>query len=335
MKNILIVRQHNQIGDMLCSLSLYKAIKKKYPDSHITLVAAKTNYQIPFFDINPYVNRVLIYDKSSYKTMLNFYSQLRDRKYNFGFVPSTVKVSRTSHIINFLSGAKIRIGVNSIDGEINKSSYLLNIKDDFRWKGKHQLLRNLEIAQIAGFDLTEEELKEIKLTSSDDEIYFVKNFIEENFPDRAKSIIAFHPGAGKTVNIYPTENFIQLIKKLYKKFNNYVLLTSGWTDDTILKRVTSALEQDGIYYKVVNNLPVKKLGAILSMINLYITNDTGTMHIAGFSGTKMISLFGPTDPNEWAPLSKNSFYLKSETGRIENIDVEDIFTLAQKILNTN
>lgn len=335
MKNILIVRQHNQIGDMLCSLSLYKAIKKKYPDSHITLVAAKTNYQIPFFDINPYVNRVLIYDKSSYKTILNFYRQLRDRKYNFGFVPSTVKISQTSHIIIFLSGAKIRIGVNSIDGEINKSSYLLNIKDDFKWKGKHQLLRNLEIAQIAGFDLTEDELKEIKLTFSDEEIYFAKNFIEENFPDRAKSIIAFHPGAGKTANIYPTENFIQLIKKLYKKFNNYVLLTSGWTDETILKRVTSALEQDGIYYKVIHNLPVKKLGAVLSMINLYITNDTGTMHIAGFSGTKMISLFGPTDPNEWAPLSKNSFYLKSETERIENIDVEDIFALAQKILNTN
>lgn len=335
MKNILIVRQHNQIGDMLCSLSLYKAIKNKYPESHITLVAAKTNYQIPFFDINPYVNRVLIYDKSSYKTILNFYTQLRDRKYDFGFVPSTIALSRTSHLVNFLSGAKYRVGVKSIDGVTNKSSYLLNIKDDFRWKGKHQLIRNLEIAQLAGFDLTEEELKEIKLNFPDEDISFAKNFIDENFLDRAKKIIAFHPGAGKTANIYPTEKFIYLIKKLYRKFNNHILLTSGWTDETILKKVISALEQDAIRYKIVHNMPVKKLGAVLSMIDLYITNDTGTMHIAGFSGTKLISLFGPTDTNEWAPLNENSFYIKSTTNKIEDIDVEDIFTLAQKILNTN
>ena len=32
-KNILVIRQHNQIGDMLCSLTLYAALKKKYPDS--------------------------------------------------------------------------------------------------------------------------------------------------------------------------------------------------------------------------------------------------------------------------------------------------------------
>lgn len=335
MKNILIVRQHNQIGDMLCSLSLYKAIKKKYPESHITLIVAKTNYQIPFFDINPYVNRVLIYDKSSYKTILNFYRQLRDREYDYGFVPSTIKVSRTSHIINFLSGAKIRIGVNSIDEVKNKSSFLLNLKDDFNWEGKHQLIRNLEIAQLAGLDLTEEELKEIKLTFSDEDISFAKNFIRENFPDRAKKIIAFHPGAGKSANIYPTENFIRLIQKLYQQFNNHILLTSGWTDETILSRVIAALEQDGIRYKVVHNLPIKKLGALLSMIDLYITNDTGTMHIAGFSGAKLISLFGPTDPNEWAPLNENSFYIKSTTNKIKDIDVEDIFTLAQKILNTN
>jgi len=331
--NILIVRKHNQIGDMLCSLSLYKAIKKKYPDSHITLVASKTNYQIPFFDINPFVNRVLIYDKSSYKTILSFYRQLRDRKYDYGFVPSTIKVSRTSHIINFLSGAKIRVGVNSIDGIENKSSFLLNLKDDFNWKDKHQQIRNLEIARLAGFDLSDDELKNIKIEFSDEEILFAKNFIRENFPDYTKKIIAFHPGAGKIDNTYPAEKFLELIKKIYKAYNNYVLITSGWTDGKIINKISSQLDEQSIRYKVLHNLSVKKLGAILSMIDLYITNDTGTMHIAGFSGTKMISLFGPTNPKEWAPQTNNSFFIKSQTGEIKDISVDEIFNLSQKILN--
>lgn len=318
---------------MLCSLSLYKAIKKKYPESHITLVASKTNYQIPFFDINPFINRVLIYDKSSYKTILNFYKQLRDRNYEFGFVPSTIKVSRTSHIINFLSGAKIRVGINSIDGIKNKSSFLLNLKDDFNWKDKHQLIRNLEIARLAGFDLSDDELKNIKIEFSDEDILFAKNFIRENFPDQTKKTIAFHPGAGKIDNAYPPENFLVLIKKIYEAYNNYVLITSGWTDEKIVNKISSQLDEQSIKYKVLHNLPVKKLGAILSMIDLYITNDTGTMHIAGFSGAKMISLFGPTNPKEWAPRTNNSFFIKSQTGEIKDISVDEIFNLSQKIIN--
>ena len=101
------MRQHNQIGDMLCSLTLYKALKKKYPDARITLVAAKTNYEIPFFDINPYLDRVIIFNKSSIKTIIGFIRELRSRKYQLCFVPSTIVLSRTSHILNWISGSTI------------------------------------------------------------------------------------------------------------------------------------------------------------------------------------------------------------------------------------
>jgi ADP-heptose:LPS heptosyltransferase len=317
---------------MLCSLSLYKAIKKKYPDSHITLVAANTNYPIPFFEINPYIDRVLIYDKSSLKNILNFYKQLRDRKYDYGFVPSTIAFSRTSHIINFLSAAERRIGVNSIDRIKNKSACLLNYKSDFNWKDKHQLIRNLEIAKLAGFDLTEDEIKDIKFSFTESEITFAKKFLNESFNDLSKRIIAFHPGAGKKENSYPTDKFIQLIKMIYEKFKNHILITSGLTDDLIISKIKSELDNKKIDYTIAHNFPVKKLGAILSLVDLYITNDTGTMHIAGFSGAKMISLFGPTNPDEWAPRNKNSFFVKSKTGKIVDISVEEIFTLAEKLL---
>ena len=181
-ENILVVRQHNHIGDMLCSLTLYAALKKKYPDSKITLVAAKTSYEIPFFEINPYLDRVITFDKQNLKTIFSFFRKLRERKYQIGIVPSTIKVSRTSHIINFLSGAKIRVGVKSIDGIENKSHKFLNIKSDFNWKNSHQLERNLDVVKQIGCDLTEEEKKSIKFKFSDEEIRDAKNFIEENFP---------------------------------------------------------------------------------------------------------------------------------------------------------
>ncbi len=331
-EDILVIRQHNQIGDMLCSLTLYVALKKKYPGSRITLVAAKTNYEIPFSKINPFIDQVLILDRSTFKKTIRFYKELRKRKYQIGIVPSTIKVSRTSHIINFLSGAKSRVGVKSIDGVKNPSNHFLNIKLGFMWDGIHQLDRNLDIVKQIGCNLSEEEKKSIMFQFSNDEINEAKKFIEENFPGKSKKIIGFHPGAGKVANMWETKRFIRLIKNVYNKFNNYVLLTSGWADDDTISEVGAELKNSGIDYEVLHNHPVKKLGAILSLINLYITNDTGTMHIAGFSGAKIISLFGPTNPKEWAPKRKNQLYIKSKTNNINDITVDDVCNKAESFL---
>jgi heptosyltransferase-2 len=317
---------------MLCSLTLYVALKKKYPDSKITLVAAKTSYEIPFLEINPYLDRVITFDKQNFGTLLKFFRKLRDRNYQIGIVPSTIKVSRTSHIINFLSGAKIRVGVKSIDCIENKSHKLLNVKTDFNWKNTHQLERNLDVVKQISCDLTEEEKKSIGFEFSVEEISAAKRFIKESFPDKNKKIIGFHPGAGKMENMWPTNRFVELIKKIYEKYNNYVLLTSGWIDNVIISEVERELRVEGIPYKILNNLPIKKLGAILSLVDLYITNDTGSMHIAGFSDAKMISLFGPTNPEEWAPQGKGKYYIKSKTENINDITLEEVFDLSKKIL---
>jgi heptosyltransferase-2 len=311
---------------------LYAALKKKYRDSRITLVAAKTSYEIPFLEINPYLDRVITFDKQNLRTLLKFFRKLRERKYQIGIVPSTIKVSRTSHIINFLSGAKIRVGVNSIDGTENKSYKFLNVKSDFNWKNTHQLERNLDVVKQIGCDLTDEEKKSIMFHFNEQEIKDAKTFINNISTNTGRKIIAFHPGAGKKENMWPTKSFEELIKKIYDRYNNYVLLTSGKIDLAIMVEVENEMKKSGIHYKVLNDLPIKKLGAILSLIDLYITNDTGSMHIAGFSDAKMISLFGPTNPEEWAPAGENKYFIKSKNGNINNNSVDEVYNLTEQIL---
>ena len=327
------MRRHNQIGDMICSLPLYKALKKKYPESSITLVVSLTNYPIPFKKINPFIDNVIFYDKSSIKTIFKFYKKLREKKYRLGIVPSTVKVSTTSHIINFLSGAKLRVGVKSIDGVKNPSAILLNICADFYWaKNKvHQKERNLQIARLAGCELQDNK-EDLRLKFSAEDLDFSDKFIKQNFPENKKLIIGFHPGAGESMNIWSTDNFLNLIEELNKKYNNYILITCGKIDKEVIKKMEEGLSKKEINFTIAENLPFLQLAAVLDRINLYITTDTGPMHIAAMTRVKQISLMLPTKVYEWAPKGENKYYLKSDHGDINTIKMKDVLELTDKIL---
>jgi len=69
-KKILVIRQHNQLGDMLASISLLRALKEKYPNSHLTLLSSMENY----YGVvkNKFVDELIIFDKSKLFNPINF-----------------------------------------------------------------------------------------------------------------------------------------------------------------------------------------------------------------------------------------------------------------------
>jgi len=325
-KNILIVRQHNQLGDMLCSVPLFSALRKKFPEARVTLVASKMNYEIIFSDINPYIDDVEVFDKSTVPNITKLIKRLRKKDFDLGIVPSTVSISRTSHWINYFSGAKLKVGVNSINSKVNKVAYLLDIKSDFEWDERkvHQTERNLDIGRQIGCDLNEDEKKNVRITLSDGEKNQAEEFLQKHFSDKQKPIFGFHPGAGKNQNRWAGENFEELIIQLYKKYNPYILITSGLIDTEITESITRNLDSKGIEYTILGT-PIRKVASVLTKSHLYVTNDTGTLHVAAFVNANVIGLFGPTNGYEWGPLNQFGSYIQSKTNNIKEITVKEVF----------
>lgn len=333
--NILIVRQHNQLGDMLCALPLFAAVRKQFPRSHITLIASPFNCRALLDDDGNYFDEIVIYQKSNLFHYVKFYKMLRGEKYDVGIVPSTVSISRTSHFVNYFAGARITVGAKSIDGRQNEYDYLLNVKSDFVWKGNktHQVQKNLDIVRQIGCDLNIEEIYSVSLTLNDKEINFAKEYLNNSFPDKTRPVIAFHPGAGKPQNRWSVENYIGLISLLREKFNAYILITSGYMDVKITDEIAKSLKAKDIPFKIIGKPTIREIGAVLSMINLYITNDTGTMHVAGYCGAKVLSLFAQTKGYEWSPLKKDCSYIQSSDDDINKISVDKVFNEACKIIS--
>ena len=55
------------------------------------------------------------------------------------------------------------------------------------------------------------------------------------------------------------------------------------------------------------------------------------MHVAGTTKTPQISLFGPTNPFNWAPCGKNKIFLR-KSDLIDDIEVEDVFEICKVLL---
>lgn len=312
---------------------MYYAIKKKFPDSHLTLIAGKTNYQIPFKELCPQIDEIIQMERDTLIKNFSFINSVRKKKYDLGIIPSTMQFSRTSHVINLLSGSEMRVGVNSIDNLKNPFAFMLNKKKDFEWNNKkiHQTDRILEIVEQVGFTLDEKE-KDIKINFENKISDYAKIFIDDNFSGCEK-IIGLHPGAGKIDNQWSIDNFFKIAKLMQKNYNCKFLITSGYIDKEISEKLINHFINSNIPYVLLENEDINKLGAILKNLDLYITNDTGVMHLAGFAGGKVLSLFAKTNGFEWAPQNKDSIYIQSDTEYINDITVENVYQNAIKILN--
>jgi ADP-heptose:LPS heptosyltransferase len=335
-KNILVIIRH-QMGDMLLTTPMLRSLRLQYPEAKITLVTKNsTKFSEVFKNDNSLADEVMEYE-SGFENFVNLVKELRDKKFDLAVVPSTVVFSVTNHLIAYYSRAKIRVGAASINFLDNKADFLLNLKSDFLWDSKkvHFIERNLDIIRQLGF---EPKAKKINISLQKEntdyaEKFFEENFFEENFPDKSKPVIGIHPGAAKEANVWAPGKFAELVLRLSQKFNSHIFISEGPVDAEYVNRVSELLENRNISGTFKRNHSVlMNNAAIIERLQLFITNDTGVMHLASGLKTPVIALFGPTKAYEWGPLGEGKVSIQSSTSNINDISVDKVFEVCWEIL---
>ena len=327
-KKFLIVRQHNQFGDMLANVSIFRAIKETYTDSEITLIVSPQNYYA--ITKNKFIDRYFNFDKkqllnSQYRAEL--WSLLKEH-YDVAVIPSTVSISSTSLILARLANADIRIGPASLNGQPNKYSYLVDRRITLNWRrypDAHVSDFGLEIVRPFGIST-----KDFSSTVSFDEtdVNSALNFLSENDITSKSGVIGLHVGAGKPQNRWSAIKFAELIDQLHQQYKCSVILTGSSSDIEEIEYVNKHTKVKTVQFL---NKTIPELAALISRVNLFITNDTGVMHVAGTTGTPQISVFGPTNPFNWAPVGPNKYFIR-KSDLIDDISVEEVYNLAKMIL---
>jgi heptosyltransferase-3 len=145
---------------------------------------------------------------------------------------------------------------------------------------------------------------------------FARNFLgRTNEP-----VIAFHPGSGNETKNWPIENWKELGEYLFST-NCTVLVIAGEADEERLRLLEMAWKSRPVRF--AKHLPLPHLAALLESL-LFIGHDSGVSHIAAAVGARSILLFGPTNPDVWAPANKNVTALQAPEGNLRLLSVQAV-----------
>lgn len=329
-KNILVVRQHNQLGDVIVSTPLFSALKEKYPSCHVTVIAGPPNYKA--LEKNPHIDTMFIYDthKLTNPAYLMSLRKILKKEYDFTVVPTATSISFTSNFLARLSNTGIRIGALSLDGTVNPGSYLFNKRVTLDWREKpdtHASIRNLAI--LTPFGVNTKNLRPT-IYSDETDTNEVKKVLSTLPGSNNTPVIGMHVGAGKIPNRWPYLKFAELIDRLSEKYDAKFYLTCGSEGDKIL--IDGILKTAKANIGIISPPGMSFLKSLIDQSALFITNDTGPMHVAAASDSPVISLFGPQNPHIWAPVGENKLFIW-KGGNIDSISVDDVFEAAVNHLN--
>lgn len=328
---ILIVRQHNQFGDMLASASLFRAFKEKNPRCRITLITSPSNFYA--VQKNKLIDVNFVFNKKRLLNPLYLLSliKLLRKNYDLAVVPSTVSISFTSNFLARISNSKIRIGPKSLSGKENEYAFLFNKPVDLDWRiypDAHVADFGLEVVRPFSFS-TKNYVSEISFDGYDKRE--ADKIIATLKKGKRELLIGLHIGAGKPPNRWSLLKFAKLMRRIQEEYDVKFYITGSSSDKEEINFIKKELDFE-VGFCINKEIPV--LAAVIDKSDLFITNDTGVMHVAGATKTPQISLFGPTNPYNWAPVGSSKYFLrKSEL--IDDISVEDVFDLCELLLPKN
>ena len=128
--------------------------------------------------------------------------------------------------------------------------------------------------------------------------------------------------------------FAQLINTLHECFLCEIVLVGHYTEWKLGEQIESMLSDRNIT-NLMGMTSIGTLAALLRDAKLVISNDTGTMHLAGILNTPLVALFGPTNPQEYGPFGDNHKIIISDTKEMRDISVDQVISICHQMLIEN
>ncbi len=293
MQEKVLVRATNWVGDLVMSTPALAAIRKNFPEARISVLVKPPLQEL--LEGNPAVDEVIVYDrKDLYKGpagVARMAKELRKKKFNRAIL---LQNAFEAALIAFLANIPVRMGY-STDGRGLLLSKSVKVADETR--GKHQVHYYLDLLASLGLKA---EPSAPKLYVTKEELKEAGRLLMENGIGNDEMVVGINPGAqyGVAKRWHP-ERFGGVADRLAHDYKAKVIIFGGPGDVAVAGSVEASMRARPL--NLAGKTSMRGLMALIKKCRIFITNDTGPMHVAAALGVPTLAVFGSTDPVATGP----------------------------------
>lgn len=301
----ILVRSQNWIGDVVIATASFRCIRRSFPDASISVVAKP--WVIPILAHNPHIDEIIEYDgKGVHKGtpgMLRLTRYLRTRQFKGAIL---LQRAFEAALIAFLARIPQRMGYTTDARGFLLTHKARAAKEEFNIPRLEHDLRLLE-----GFGLKVGK-KEPLLPVGRDQKGGAERRLRELGIGMDEPLVGFSPGAvGSELKRWYPERFAELARRIGEACSVKVLLFGGPDEQQLGDEICRMAANPGVV-NLAGHTSLEEAIALIGLCGMFVTNDSGLMHVAAALDVPLVCIFGPTDPDRTAPWSQRYVLVRDE-----------------------
>jgi len=340
-RKILLVRNYQGMGDLLCATPVISGLKSRYPEASIHFLANTFNQAA--LQNNPGLEKIWAWDerrKADPRQWIALRRKLRQEHFDLALVLSGNALSFTAILWAVLSGARWVAGYETKTYGRNWGARLYSCEVPYL-----PVIREIDkyAGLIEGLGIPcPNRYPEFHIRP--DQAAFAEAFWKQKMSSKMAPVVGVFLGGkvDRPERIWPPENYARVARRLVETTGCALLAiapplagrssrhrreSTFWMDEAVHEREFH--KAYGEICPVFRDSDLGRVAAVLRKLDFFICPDGGMMHLAAALRVPTLTLFFGTSPDIWHPPVASSHYLRGPEKDPRALDPE---TVAQKAL---
>jgi heptosyltransferase-2 len=326
----ILIKEVNWVGDTILTTPAIVALRTAFPNATITVLARP--WVAPLLVANPSVDRLWEFDeRESWRSYRRLIKLIKDERFDLGVAfPNSFSAA----FLLFAGRVGERVGYRT-DGRGLLLTRRVPVTDEILKVHQVEYYLNIvrSIAEVGAAK------RELVLVLRDEERTEIRAFLEREGISAEKPLVILNPGAyyGSAKRWHP-ERFAAVADHIADRHGAALIVTGSSVDYVAAEAVRAAAKS--VIHNLSGKLTLRQFCALTERASLFVTNDSGAMHVAAALGVPIVAIFGSTDWITTAPYSDRAVIVRKETECapcllrdcptdhrcMESITVEDVVT---------
>jgi len=318
----ILIRGTNWIGDAVLTTPAITAVRKAFPDCHISLLVKP--WVADIFKGSPDIDEIILYEDQFNNIIGKFKlaGLLRGKGFDIAIL---LQNAFDAALITWLSGIPKRIGYatdlrslllnKAVPARETVTSHKLQVtsKKENALSKKHHVYYYLNLLKEA-LNIETQDI-EPALYLTEDEINRARKLINLHLATcNLHLVIGINPGAAYgSAKRWPPHRFAELIQRIINELNGGVVLFGSKSEVEIANEISCKLQVASCkLLNMAGKTTLRELMALISECDAFVANDSGPMHIASAFHIPVAAIFGSTDPKATCPLGEGHKIIRKD-----------------------